>query len=166
MSTQYNEYVSRFEEMFSGVILIFFQKNNNNMKTIIKEEIFPILESYGFDLIKYNRSDNDYNPKGPYYDIDLCKWVDNGVQYNTTEDWRDESNQDILKNDNEYFEPYFSRYIGESRRGQFYYLEIYKDRKLTILATEPDGSGGNCTVPLEVLEILAKLYSNNAFEKE
>ena len=49
--------------------------------------------------------------------------------------------------------------LGYSRRGQNYFL-VVKDRELSIIATEPDGSGGAC----ELDDIFTLLYSKNYIE--
>lgn len=47
--------------------------------------------------------------------------------------------------------------LGESRRGQFYYLICSNEGEFSIVATDPDGSGG--AISLKKMDIFSKLFS-------
>ena len=54
----------------------------------------------------------------------------------------------------------FTYNIGHSRRGQFYYYLIMKDRTIQIYASEPDGSG----TWIEFDDVIIKMFSNGWIE--
>jgi hypothetical protein len=53
-----------------------------------------------------------------------------------------------------YYDSYLILNIGHSRRGQNYYIFCHKETlELSVFASKPDGSGGNCDLP----DILIKM---------
>jgi len=50
--------------------------------------------------------------------------------------------------------------LGHSRRGQFYYLIIENDRSVSVLATEPDGSGTSINID----DVFMKLFKKDMLE--
>lgn len=61
-----------------------------------------------------------------------------------------------------YFENVYVYEIGHSRRGQFYYILFDINTKIfSVIATEPDGSGGDINLP----DILIDLIKNEIIVK-
>ena len=54
----------------------------------------------------------------------------------------------------------FTYNLGHSRRGQFYYYFIMKDRTIAIYASEPDGSG----TWIEDDDVIIKMFSDGLIE--
>ena len=51
--------------------------------------------------------------------------------------------------------------LGHSRRGQHYYLLLDTEKNLTVTATEPDGTGGPCSID----DIFSRLYKLDLIEQ-
>lgn len=69
--------------------------------------------------------------------------------------WSDVIDEDINVSNVKY-----SYCIGHSRRGQFYYYLIMKDRTINIIATKPDGSG----TYIDCDEVIIKMYNDGLIE--
>jgi len=69
----------------------------------------------------------------------------------TSEDDEDEDNGSVMGAE-------FKYEIGHSRRGQFYYILVTGGR-VTLYASEPDGSGGQVRFP----DIVVKLVQDGIF---
>jgi len=54
----------------------------------------------------------------------------------------------------------FTYKIGHSRRGQFYYYLIMKDRTIKVYASDPDGSG----TWIDLDEVIIKMYNDGIIE--
>ena len=130
----------------------------------IKEEIdLSILLQYGFkktieetELPTYNFDWNKYGEKESEQ-----MSLDYDVLYEREEEIR-ETHYVLFKNRDDFtFD--FCKYvcnIGDSRRGQSYYLLVDDNRNLSIYASEPDGSGGS----VKLNDVLLKMFKNNLFE--
>jgi len=59
-----------------------------------------------------------------------------------------------------YNDLYYVYNIGHSRRGQFYYILVFTDYTIGLLATKPDGDGGFIEYP----DVIIELFKDNLIE--
>ncbi len=92
------------------------------------------------------RTEND----SPLIGFDWNKATDNEVAMIIEQEKQFQKLNYIAGNDDSlyYFTDYLVFEVGHSRRGQFYYILCHQNSlELSVLATEPDGSGGMINLP-------------------
>ena len=79
------------------------------------------------------------------------------------EEQDEETKESHMKNDDYYLgDVDYVLYLGDSRRGQQYYVLVDKQTKeVDLYATKPDGSPGTITFP----QILVRMAQDNIFEQ-
>lgn len=86
-------------------------------------------------------------------EIDLSKLYDYGFSVITDEYKKANgiSEDNVLYN----YDGYYAYSIGHARRGQFYYLLVAPiSRVLSVIATEPDGTGSDIELPHVLLTLI------------